>query len=108
MPRVIFLNLASSAGKTTLGRALQDPFLLLGEQVRDDWLDVLRPFQPFLVAVDCSIEELERRERARTGRPGLARWSARQAHIGVSYDLTVDTTSATAEDLAAVIAKRMS
>lgn len=187
LPRVIFLNGASSAGKTTLGRALQDqlkePFLLLGldtcfdtvpakwaggppgpyaedgfaytematedghpvlaitygpvgwrilsgfhravagllqagnsviidemllgERVRDDWLEVLHPFQPFLVAVTCEIEELERRERTRTSRPGLARWSARQAHVGVTYDLIVDTTRSDAMDLAALIAARM-
>ncbi len=181
MPRVIFLNGASCAGKTTLGTALQDrltePFLLLGldtcfgtvpakwaggprgpfagdgfaykdagdddgrpllaitygpvgwrimtgfhravaelvragnsviidemllsEQVRDDWLSVLEPFRPTLIGVYCAIPELERRERARTSRLGLARWSAGNAHRGMVYDMIVDTDSADAATLAA-------
>lgn len=66
--------------------------MLLDEHVRDDWLEVLAPFQKILIGVQCSLDELTRRERQRTNRPGLARWSADQAHVGMSYDLTVDTT----------------
>jgi chloramphenicol 3-O phosphotransferase len=190
MSRVLFLNGASSAGKTSIGKALQDvldePFLLLGldtclstipdrwggglpgpfrhrgfayedlppddgrpvlsitygdigwrimsgfhrgvaeivragnpviidemlldGKVRDDWLDVLGNLHPsasrrvLLVGVYCSIPELERRELTRTNRPGLSRWSADQAHLGMNYDLTVDTTQATPQQAAAVIA----
>ncbi|MEU7874623.1 AAA family ATPase [Dactylosporangium sp. NPDC049140] len=174
MARIVFLNGASSAGKTTIGKAVQeladDPFLLLGldtcfamvppkwgggrggplsrdgfayrelpeddghpmlaitygdvgrrmlagfrravvelaragnpvivdevlldDRARDDWLDVLTPWQPLLVGVYCSDEELVRRERARGNRPGLALWSARHAHAGMTYHLRLDTTKA--------------
>jgi chloramphenicol 3-O phosphotransferase len=171
---ILFLNGASSAGKSTLGRALQeslrDPFLLLGldtlfatvpgrwaggpagpmsqhgfhyaelppddegrpvltvrygevgwqmlsgwhravaelaragnnlivdemlldDRVRDHWLAVLAPHDPVLVGVHCDLDELDRRERNRGHRPGLSRWSARQAHRGVPYTVTVDTTA---------------
>jgi chloramphenicol 3-O phosphotransferase len=178
MARVVFLNGASSAGKTSVGKALQDlvdePFLLLGldtcfgmvpvrwgskgalrgegfaynelpsdgghpmvsisygdvgwqimagfhravvelvragnsvivdevlldERVRDDWLDVLAPFRPLLVGVYCDVAELARREAYRANPPGLARWSASQAHTGMRYDVTVDTTNTTPEQSA--------
>jgi len=173
MPQVVFINGASSAGKTSVGKALQEltnePFLLLGldtcfamvpprwaggpegpmrhlgfayrdlpadgghpmleitygevgwrvmagfhrgvaemiragnsviidemlldGRVRDDWLQVLTPWRPLLVGVFCSDEELARREASRGNRPGLARWSARRAHVGVKYDLMLDSTA---------------
>lgn len=185
MAQVVFLNGASSAGKTSVGKALQEltsePFLLLGldtclamvpprwaggaegpmrhlgfaydelpdddghpmlgitygpvgwrmmvgfhrgvvemvragnsviidemlldEPVRDEWLQLLAPWQPLLVGVFCADEELARREKARGNRPGLARWSARHAHRGMSYDLTFDTTAAGPTAAAAEIAK---
>lgn len=69
--------------------------MLLDGRVRDDWMAVLAPFRPLLVGVRCPVVELERRELARGNRPGLARWSARRSHVGMSYDLTVDTAEAT-------------
>jgi chloramphenicol 3-O phosphotransferase len=175
MAAIIFLNGASSAGKTSLGKALQDvlnePYLLLGldtffhavparwaggppgpyrhlgfhyvdlppedghpvlgigygpvgwrilvgfhqataalvrsgnpvvidemlldESVRDHWFEVLRPLGAFFVGVSCDLDELERRERERGNRPGLARWSTQRVHTGVQYDMTVETTSKT-------------
>jgi chloramphenicol 3-O phosphotransferase len=175
MAAIIFLNGASSAGKTSLGKALQDilnePYLLLGldtffhavparwaggppgpyrhlgfhyvdlppedghpvlgigygpvgwrilvgfhqataalvrsgnpvvidemlldESVRDHWFGIVRPLGAFFVGVSCYLDELERRERERGNRPGLARWSNQQVHIGVQYDMIVETTSKT-------------
>ncbi|NUR71450.1 MAG: AAA family ATPase [Hamadaea sp.] len=188
MSQVVFLNGASSAGKTSIGTALQevtaDPFMLLGidtcfamvpsrwaggpagpfrhlgfayqqlpaddghpmlaitygevgrrmmagfhrgvveivragnsviidemlldERVRDDWLEVLARLRPLVVGVFCDDEELERREKARGNRPGLARWSARQAHRGVTYHLEVDTTTTESAVCAAAIARHLS
>jgi chloramphenicol 3-O phosphotransferase len=187
MPRIVFLNGASSAGKTSIGRALQDltdePFMLLGldtcfamvpprwaggpegpmrhlgfayevlpaddghpmlkityggigsrmmtgfhraaielvragnsiiidemlldQRVRDDWLEVLEPWQPLLVGVYCADEELARRETTRGNRPGLARWSARHTHNGMRYDSTIDTTQTGADAAAARIAQAL-
>ncbi|TDW18972.1 chloramphenicol 3-O phosphotransferase [Kribbella kalugense] len=177
VPSVIFLNGASSSGKTTLGRALQDsldgPYLLmgldtcfamvpaqwaggsmgvhraegfryvdlpdeggrpvsgisygavglrmlegfhravrefvragnpvivdevmLGPEVRDHWFATLAGIDVVSVGVRCDLEELERREGARKGRAGLARWSEERVHEGMTYDLWVDTTVQGAE-----------
>lgn len=177
LPSVIFLNGASSSGKTTLGRALQDlldePYLLmgldtcfamvparwaggqmgahreqgfqyvdepddngkpvsgisygpiglrmlegfhravrefvqagnsvvvdemmLGPEVRDDWFVTLAGLDVVSVGVRCDLDELERREDARSGRAGLARWSEKRVHEGMVYDLWVDTTCRAAE-----------
>lgn len=177
MPSVIFLNGASSSGKTTLGRALQDcldePYLLmgldtcfamvpaqwaggamgahreqgfqyvdlpdengkpvsgisygpvglrmlqgfhravrefvlagnpvivdemmLGPEVRDHWFATLAGLDVVSVGVRCDLDELERRECARKGRAGLARWSEERVHEGMAYDLWVDTTGQAAD-----------
>ena len=176
-PSIIFLNGASSAGKTTLGRALQDslnePYLLmgldtclamvpaqwsggpmgahreqgfqyvdlpdengkpvsglsygpvglrmlegfhravrefvqagnpviidemmLGPEARDHWFATLAGLDVVSVGVRCDLDELERREVARKGRAGLARWSEERVHEGMAYDLSVDTTAQAAE-----------
>lgn len=79
--------------------------VLLDARVRDDWRAVLEPFDVLWVGVHCAVEEMERREGGRRGPAGLARWSARQAHEGMSYDLTVDTASTSPTDCAAAIAE---
>lgn len=79
--------------------------MLLDERVRDDWLRLLAPWRPLLVGVFCADEELAHRERARRNRPGLARWSARQAHCGMTYDLVLDTTADGPPSAAAEIVK---
>ena len=81
--------------------------MLLDERVRDDWLGLLAPLRPLLVGVLCADEELARREKMRGNRPGLARWSARHVHRGMSYDLMVDTTAASPTTAAAEIAKAL-
>jgi chloramphenicol 3-O phosphotransferase len=187
MPQIVFLNGASSAGKTSIAKALQDltdePFMLLGLdtcfamvpprwvggpegpmrhlgfayehlpkdnghpmlkitygeagsrmltgfhraatelvragnsiiidemlldcRVRDDWLEVLTPWRPMLVGIYCADGELTRREIERGNRPGLARWSARNAHNGMRYDLTIDTTHTNPDAAAAHISEAL-
>ena len=70
--------------------------MLLDTRVRDHWFTILAPFKRLLVGVQCQLDELERRERQRGNRPGLARWSAQHVHAGIPYDMVVDTTSKTA------------
>lgn len=81
--------------------------MLLDQYVRDDWLKMLKPWQPVLVGVYCADEELARRETARGNRPGLARWSARHTHDGMRYDITVDTTQTRSDAAAARIAQAL-
>jgi chloramphenicol 3-O phosphotransferase len=62
----------------------------------------------WLVGVRCSLEELERREQARTNRQsGLAREQFESIHAGALYDIEVDTTAASPEDCARAIKARL-
>ncbi|MVN85464.1 AAA family ATPase [Deinococcus sp. HMF7620] len=161
-PALILVNGASSAGKSTLCRALRDAlpgaflhfsldFFMFDAQVLPrtpegrlrDWA-TLRPrvfegfhrclpalltagndlvvdyiietpemwaefctqlaeFDVFLVGVQCSVEELERREIARGDRGlGDARRDAETVHTFTAYDLTLDCTIPLAQNVARV------
>ncbi|WP_433167355.1 chloramphenicol phosphotransferase CPT family protein [Kribbella sp. CA-247076] len=78
--------------------------LILGPEVRDHWLATLADLDVFSVGVHCNLDELERRETARNGRTGLARWSETRIHEGMPYDLRVDTTTQPTEACANQIA----
>ena len=72
----------------------------------DDLLEVLDGLDVMLVDVRCSLEELDRRERARGDRPqGLARSQRVFAHG--DRDIEVDTTSTSARECAADIAHQV-
>ncbi len=59
----------------------------------DDWKEALKGLAPVWVAVRCSLEECERRERHRGDRLiGLADGHFERAHFGAKYDLEVDLT----------------
>lgn len=58
--------------------------------------------------VHCDVEAAAARERARLDRPlGMAASQAALVHRGVTYDVEVDTTSATPGECADVIAARL-
>jgi chloramphenicol 3-O phosphotransferase len=161
--RILLLNGASSAGKSTLARALQsqlpEPFwhwsidhvLAAGVLPREriaagefDWkamrpaflggfhrtipalaeagndlivehivesadamrslVDLLAPFDVFYVGVRCPLPELERRELQRGDRRiGSARQDDASTHGFGEYDVEVDSTGATPDELAAVV-----
>ena len=57
-----------------------------------------------LVGLSAPLEVLEQRERDRGDRLiGLARWQYGRVHQGIKYDLTIDTSQATPEDVAETI-----
>ncbi len=71
---------------------------------RDDWADVLRGHDVFLVGVRCGLNELQRREKARGDRgAGQALWQHGRVHAQGSYDFEVDTTSSSPIECAAAI-----
>lgn len=173
---VVLLNGASSAGKTSLARALQDlleepwltfgvdtlitamPFKLTGDPdglvFHDDgridvgptyqaleadwrraigamaragmkividevmlggapdqarWKTALDGVNVLWVGVLCDAAVTSERERARGDRQlGMAAIQSRQVHEGVAYDMTVDTSRASAEDCARRVAERLS
>lgn len=58
------------------------------------------------VGVQCDPVVAEERERQRGDRiVGMARQQASQVHVGLNYDLVVDTTATTAQECAATIVR---
>jgi chloramphenicol 3-O phosphotransferase len=161
--KIILLNGASSAGKSTLARSLQqelpEPFLhwsfdhlrasnvlpmarirnseldwarmrpavfdgfhrslpafamagnnLIVEHIieQEQWLidllELLAPFDVFLVGVHCPMAELEHRERQRNDRrPGEARKDFHTVHRFMTYDLEIDATEPIDGNVARVV-----
>lgn len=66
--------------------------MMLGPEARDHWSATLADLDVISVGLRCNLDELERRELARHGRTGLARWSETRVHEGMTYDLWLDTT----------------
>lgn len=65
------------------------------EQVRP-WRDCLREFPTFWVGITASVATLTAREQARGDRlGGSARDQLARVHVGVTYDLMLDTTALT-------------
>jgi len=64
----------------------------------------LRELRIVLVRVDCPVDVLAERERARMDRrPGLAADQARRVHDGYTYNLTLDTSAMPPADCARAI-----
>ena len=62
----------------------------------------------WLIGVHCSIDELERREKARGDREmGLARAQEATIHNWVTYDIEVDTSVRSAAECALTITSKM-
>lgn len=71
------------------------------EDAAADLLTVLEDLNPTLVRVVCDGNELRRRERLRPGRfPGTAETQRDIMNRCLAYDMTVDSTHASATDLA--------
>ena len=69
-----------------------------------DYRRQLRPFDFHVVALHAPLDVIEQRERQRGDRDlGLARWQYDKVHGGMSYDLELDTSVATPDELAAKI-----
>lgn len=65
-------------------------------------VDYLEGWPVYLLGVSCSLDELERRERLRGDRAvGLAASQVDWLHRRMCYDLVIETTAKTPEDLAA-------
>ncbi|MGA9346647.1 MAG: hypothetical protein WBV37_16210 [Nocardioidaceae bacterium] len=96
--RIILLNGASSSGKSSIGRALSEPWRLA------DLLEVLDGYDVTLVDVHCSSPELDRRERARGDRPVALARAQWHVHDQDDNDITVDTTTSDPETCARIVA----
>jgi chloramphenicol 3-O phosphotransferase len=78
-------------------------------ELRDRCLVILRSVPDTrVVAVRCSVERLRERETSRGDRPiGWPEESAEAIYGGVSFDFSVDTTDASAEEVAREVLERL-
>ena len=74
--------------------------VLLGEE-KTEYVELFADFELIRIGVFAPLEVLEARERSRGDRmAGLARWQYDRVHKGMTYDLEVDTSRATAAECA--------
>jgi chloramphenicol 3-O phosphotransferase len=77
---------------------------MLDAALRDRWVEVLSGIDVRWVAVRCDSDVMRRREAERGDRPvGLAAAQANSVHLGIAYDLEIDTTDITPDAAAAAI-----
>jgi chloramphenicol 3-O phosphotransferase len=81
--------------------------LLLTPDLMPEWMAALSGLDVLLVSVTCPLAVAEQRERDRGAPNGLARGHFRTVHDhGVAYDVVVDSTGATAAELARTLLDR--
>jgi chloramphenicol 3-O phosphotransferase len=106
------LEVALSAGIAAMvtagARVIVDDVFLGGAASQQRWQHALDGLDVFWVGVRCEVGVTAGRELARGDRvPGLAASQADVVHLGVSYDLQVDTTRTEALECAREIAARL-
>jgi chloramphenicol 3-O phosphotransferase len=95
-------GMAAAGNDLVVDHVLSEPWRLR------DCLTVLADAEVFLVGVHCSLDELERRERARGDRPpGLAAYQYERVHAHGLYDIECDSGTASARDCAERIKARV-
>ena len=78
--------------------------VILDAATRGDAVEVLRGADVLWVGVYCDVDELVRRETAREDRfRGFASGTWAQVHEGMTYDLTVDTTTSSPQQCASQV-----
>ncbi|WP_237742753.1 chloramphenicol phosphotransferase CPT family protein [Actinopolymorpha alba] len=81
-------GMAAAGNNVVVDDVLSDPWRLM------DCLALFSPKDVVLVGVRCPLEELERRERARSDRStGLAASQLERVHAHGVYDIEVDTST---------------
>lgn len=99
--RMLLSACAAAAAFPRGGDDLVIDEMLLTPDLMSVWLTALAGLEVLLVCVTCPLAVAERRELARGGAPGLARGHLETVHDhGVPYDLVVDTSTGTPEELA--------
>jgi chloramphenicol 3-O phosphotransferase len=89
-----FRPMAVALAQSGLDLIIDD--IAFGEEQVRLWRDSLRGFPTFWVGITASVETLVARERARGDRAsGSARDQHARVHVGVEYDLLLDTTALT-------------
>lgn len=80
--------------------------ILHDDFTNEDFWKVLKDYPLLLVGVNCPIEELERREKARGDRElGLARKQLEYVHKDVTYDIEINTYEESVEECTKKVVK---
>jgi chloramphenicol 3-O phosphotransferase len=89
-------------------RLVLDEVLLGGGEEQRQWNEALAGLSVLWVGVHCDPDVIAAREAARGDRvAGMAALQAAYVHQGVAYDLEVDTSRASPEACAALVAERV-
>jgi chloramphenicol 3-O phosphotransferase len=90
-------------------RIIVDDVFLSGAASQQRWRDIVGDLDVLWVGVRCDSAVAEGREIARGDRvPGMAAEQADVVHVGVTYDLEIDTTHTEPMESARLIAAHMS
>jgi chloramphenicol 3-O phosphotransferase len=90
-------------------RIIVDDVFLSGAASQQRWRDIVGDLDVLWVGVRCDSAVAEGREIARGDRvPGMAAEQADVVHVGVTYDLEIDTTHTEPMESARLIATHMS
>ena len=90
--------MAEAGADVIVDEVMWDPDVLT------DYRRRLAPYDFHVVALHAPLEVIEQRERQRGDRDlGLARWQYDKVHGGMAYDLELDASGATPDELAAQI-----
>ena len=93
--------LAEAGADVIVDEVLWDP------EAMADYRRRLAPFEFHAVGLFAPLEVIEQRERQRGDRDlGLARWQYDKVHVGMGYDLELDTSTGKPDQLAAQIKQR--
>ncbi len=89
-------------------RIIVDDVFLGGVATRDRWQTALADISVLWVGISCDPIVAARRERERGDRvKGMAEIQAQMVHVGIAYDLEVDTSATSAMECAQRIAQRV-
>lgn len=89
-----FRAMAVALARSGLDLIIDD--IAFGEEQVRPWREALRDFPTLWVGITASVETLVARERARGDRlVGSARDQHARVHVGVDYDVLLDTTART-------------
>ncbi|MBT3982093.1 MAG: AAA family ATPase [Bacteriovoracaceae bacterium] len=79
---------------------------VIHEPILQYFIENFKNTKTYFIGVNCQLEELKRRENDREDRPnGIAESQFDKIHAHGIYDLTVDSTSTSAEQMASQIAE---
>lgn len=91
-----------------LGHHLIIDDVAFGKNQVDRWRKALKEYKVLYVGISAPVESLEEREQKRGNRiQGSARAQSSKVHVGVQYDLELDTSCLSVEDCVRIIQEKL-